>query len=29
MGTNFYWHDQPCQHCHRHETIHVGKRSAG
>lgn len=25
MGTNYYWHDQPCEHCGRYETIHVGK----
>ena len=29
MGTNFYWRDNPCQHCERYEEIHVGKRSAG
>jgi hypothetical protein len=25
MGTNYYWHDRPCPHCDRYETIHVGK----
>lgn len=25
MGTNYYWHDQPCEHCGRYEDIHVGK----
>jgi hypothetical protein len=29
MGTNFYWHDAPCEHCGRFETYHVGKRSGG
>ncbi|WP_328344871.1 hypothetical protein [Micromonospora sp. NBC_00421] len=29
MGTNFYWHDQPCGSCGRFEVIHVGKRFAG
>lgn len=25
MGTNYYWHDKPCEHCGRYEDIHVGK----
>jgi hypothetical protein len=25
MGTNYYWHDRPCEHCGRYEDIHVGK----
>jgi hypothetical protein len=25
MGTNYYWHDKPCEHCGRYEEIHVGK----
>jgi hypothetical protein len=29
MGTNYYWHDRPCEHCGRYETIHVGKQSGG
>lgn len=29
MGTNFYWHDRPCEHCNRYEEIHVGKNSGG
>lgn len=29
MGTNYYWRDQPCAHCHRYEEIHVGKNSGG
>lgn len=29
MGTNYYWHDSPCDSCGRHETIHVGKSSGG
>ena len=29
MGTNYYWHDQPCGSCSRFEVIHVGKSSAG
>lgn len=29
MGTNYYWRDRPCEHCGRHDEIHVGKSSAG
>lgn len=25
MGTNFYWHDVPCDHCKRHTELHVCK----
>jgi hypothetical protein len=25
MGTNYYWHDRPCGHCNRYESIHVCK----
>jgi len=25
MGTNYYWHDRPCEHCGRFDRIHVGK----
>lgn len=29
MGTNFTWHDLPCNHCGRFDEVHVGKSSAG
>lgn len=29
MGTNFYWHDNRCDHCGRFEAHHVGKSSMG
>ena len=30
MGTNYYWHANPCEHCGRaDEPIHIGKCSAG
>lgn len=29
MGTNYYWHQQICDHCHRSDAVHVGKQSAG
>lgn len=25
MGTNYYWHDRPCEHCGRVDVIHVCK----
>jgi len=25
MGTNYYWHDRPCEHCGRFDRIHVGR----
>ena len=30
MGTNYYWHMNPCPHCgHPEEKLHIGKSSAG
>jgi len=29
MGTNYYTKDKECEHCGRHEEIHLGKSSAG
>jgi hypothetical protein len=29
MGTNYYWHDDPCPTCNRRDVVHVGKKSAG
>jgi hypothetical protein len=25
MGTNYYWHDRPCDHCGRSDVVHVFK----
>lgn len=29
MGTNYYYHINPCQHCNRSDVLHVGKKSMG
>lgn len=29
MGTNYYWRDNPCDHCGRYNEVHVGKQSMG
>jgi hypothetical protein len=29
MGTNYYWHESPCETCGRSESLHIGKKSAG
>jgi len=30
MGTNYYWHSNPCTKCHRaDEVLHIGKSSVG
>lgn len=29
MGTNYYWHDSPCDKCGYAEILHIGKQSDG
>lgn len=29
MGTNYYYHRNICEHCHRSDVLHVGKKSGG
>lgn len=29
MGTNYYWARNNCNHCQRHDRVHIGKHSGG
>lgn len=29
MGTNYYWARNNCNHCQRHDRVHIGKKSFG